>query len=71
MCVGESLLFFQIATYPNDEHERKFTPGRRCASENRGCYIDGTWPVHRLRHLKGDPFCVAIVQDKLLDIGIG
>ena len=45
---------------------RKAALGRRCASENNGFYIDGPWPVNCLRHHKGDPLCVAIVQYILL-----
>ena len=48
----------------------KSAPGRRCASENQSCYIYRPWTVHRLRHRKGDPLCVAIVQDTSLDMGI-
>ena len=50
---------------------RKFAPGRRYASENRGCYIDRPWKVQCLRHRKGDPFYVAIVKDTFLDMGLG
>ena len=45
-------------------------PGRRYASENRGCHIDGPWPVHRLRHGEGDPLSVAIIHDTSLDLGL-
>ena len=45
-------------------------PSRRYASENRGCHIDGPWPVHRLRHREGDPLFVAITHHASLDLGL-
>ena len=50
---------------------RKVAPGCQCASENRGCQINGPWPVHRLRHRKGDPLCIAIVWYTSLDMVLG
>ena len=49
----------------------KVALGLQCASENRGCYIDGPWSVYHLRHREGDPLCVAIIQDTLLDMRLG
>ena len=50
---------------------RKVAPVRQCALENLGCYIDGPWPVHHLRHRERDPLCVAIVRDTLIDMVLG
>ena len=67
----EPLLHFQIGTYLHDERNKKFAVGLRSASENHSYFIDGPWPVHFLRHGKGNPLCVAIIQDTSLDMGLG
>ena len=53
------------------DSNRKAAPGRQYASENHGCYINGPWPVHCLRHHEGDPLCVAIARYTSLDKGLG
>ena len=48
----------------------KVALGRRFVLENRGCYIDGPWPVHCLSPRKGYPFCATIVRDTSPDVGL-
>ena len=70
--MSESLCYaFKYQFICTTSMNRKVAPRCRYASENRGCYIDGSWTVHYLRHRKGEPICVAIVWDTLLDVGFG